>query len=169
MAVEEQTDGTLWQWVYDANSGRFGQKLTISNREVSKLAHYISKTGNPAGDITLTIRKVSNDAVLLTKVWGDATGVVAGGGWVEVTFDTPLVIDEEVRILFEYSAGDGSNMLAGWAVNDVKGGEISTRYLGGVYSDSAAKDAKYIYTYEEPSVAVPMSSPAAALIGAGVV
>jgi len=152
MAVEEQTEGTLYAWVYDAASGRFGQRLTIPDREVTKLAHWISKKGSPTGDVTFTIRKVSDDSIILSKVWGDASGVLdggTGGGWIEVTFDTPATINEEVRILFEFSTGDANNCLGGFATTNVKADEVCTRFVGGSYSDASTKDARYRYTYTD--------------------
>ena len=55
-----------------ATPGRAGQELTIPNRQVTKLGFWLSKLGDPTGDITFTIRKESDDGLLLSKVLGNA-------------------------------------------------------------------------------------------------
>lgn len=153
MAIEEQTTGSLLQALFGpATAIRGGQRLTITNRVVSKLAFKCEKGGSggaPTGDITFTIRKVSDDSlVVASKVWGDAVAIVAGA-WMEVTFNTPVFVNEEVRILLEFVGGDATNWVGHYGTNtDVKADEFYTRHLDGSYSTATTWDATYRYTYE---------------------
>lgn len=149
MAEEEQTTGAAQQILYGpTDATRYGQRLTISNRSVTKLAFKAEiDQGSPTGDLTFTIRKVSNDAVLLTKVWADASTIVSGA-WMEVTFDSPATVNEEVRIQVEYAGGDISNRIAVYGTTpSVKASEYAGRYLSAAYNDQVTWDAVYRYTY----------------------
>lgn len=133
--------GTAWT--------RVGQKLTISNRSVSKLAFRTKKVGSPTGTITMTIRRTANDAILATVEWGSAANVSTSDGFIEGTFASPVTINEEVRIQMEWSgaAGDTNNKLEFQiATSDVKASEQVTRY-DETYFATATWDATYIYTY----------------------
>lgn len=146
--TEEQTEGGLLQWLYGPTAAtRGGQRLTITNRDVITLAFKAQKSGSPTGDVTFTIRKVSDDSIIASKVWGDASAIVAGE-WMEVTFDTPVTVNEEVRILFEFTGGNANNRIGHWGSGtDVKAGEYYTRYLSGAYNNVTSWDSIYRYTY----------------------
>ncbi|MBA7697116.1 hypothetical protein ES703_105774 [subsurface metagenome] len=151
--IEEQTlgvwlvhfaGGTLWD--------RVGQILYILNRRVLTLSFFTRKVGNPPGIITFTIRRVSDDSILASKLYGNANDVPAIPGWITVTFDTPIDLNERVRILMEWTGppGDASNYLEFWGtLTDVKPNEFVTRWydLHGYYTNTPAWDAKYRYTY----------------------
>lgn len=135
---------------------RMGARLTIPGRTVTKLSFLLAKTGSPTGDVTFTIRKVSDDSILASKVWGDASALLRPPNWEwkEVTFDAPIFINEEVRILVEFSGGDHLlnyvNYYCSWT--DVKAGECLTYYIAASGYDAGAwspldKDGAYIYTY----------------------
>lgn len=150
MAEFEQGTGYAQQTLYGPTAAtRYGQRLTISNRVVSGLAFKCAiDAGSPTGDITFTIRKVSDDSVVLTKVWGDASAIV-GGAWMEVTFDSPATVNEEVRLQVEYAGGDINNRIAVYGTSpSVLDNEYAGRYLTGAYNDQATWDATYRYTFE---------------------
>ena len=152
MATEEQTAGSFF-----ARFGggifwdRVGQRLTITNRVVSKLAFKTKKAGSPTGTITFTIRKLSDESIIVSKVFGSAAAVSSTAGFIEVTFDHPAFINEAVRILMEWSgtAGDVDNYLEFWSAGDVKASEFRQRYDGSYTTSGqeAARDATYRYTY----------------------
>ena len=150
MAVEQQLSGISIQVLGGTGPFRTGQKLTISNRTVSKLAFEISEDfiGSPVGDIILTIRKVSNDSVMATKVWGDASALSGGREWIEVTFDSAVFVNEEVRILCEYYGVDTNNRFkTRYSNSDVKASENFTRWITNYSQDMAGWDCIYKYTY----------------------
>ena len=167
MAVEEQTSGSfIVRFAGGVNWDRIGQRLIISNRTVSKLAFKTKRVGSLSSTITFTIRKVSNDSIIVSKVYGSASSVPTSAGFIEVTFDTPVLINEQVRILMEWSGtlGDVNNYLEFWATtSSVKPSENVSRYNVS-YTDTAVWDATYRYTYTV-EVAPTVTTQAASNIG----
>ena len=153
MATEEQTTYDSIAGISGESGGtiRWGQRLTITNRIVSKLSFPLSKLNSPTGNITFTIRKVSDDSIIMSKVWADASTLPTYPTiqWKEVTFDTATHVNEEVRISFEFSGGDVSNQVVGFFNNgDIEASAVKTQYITS-WSDDADDDAPYIYTYSE--------------------
>lgn len=149
MATEEQTANSSYLTLRSDGAVRRGQRLTISNRTVTKLSFLLYKSGSPTGDVTFTIRKVSDDSIINSKVWGNASALTTStsGTWYEVTFDSPVLVNEEVRILAEFSGGDASNWVGcRLQTSDVKADEYSTSYIAS-YADYAPYDGAYIYTF----------------------
>ena len=156
MAVEDQLLGNYMVGFYGGVGwDRVGQLLDIWDRTVFKLAFKTRKIGAPpASTITFTIRKFAGDVLVASKLWGTADNVPVAATWLEVTFDTPVYVNEKVRILMEWAGapGNGDQRLAFYATNfSVKAGENVTRYTAGAYGgDVAAWDATYSYTYDLP-------------------
>ncbi|TET84398.1 MAG: hypothetical protein E3J36_01335, partial [Candidatus Nealsonbacteria bacterium] len=129
---------------------KVGQKLSISNRRVTKLAFILRKEGSPAENVTFEIRRVSDDSLICSKVWGAANDLPTENDWVEVEFDTPQTINEEVRILVDYPGADGTNrVILRYQNTDVKADECETDNTGG-WQDRTDYDAAYRYTFTEP-------------------
>lgn len=160
MATEEQTTINGNRKVNNSGDGgcyaSAGQRLTITNRIVSKLSFPLSwLRGSPTGDVNFVIRKVSDDSIIVQKVFGDASIITNYGlpeldEWSEVTFDTPTFINEEVRLLCEVDGGDASHSLVLWFYRDssVKDDEEDTFYLTAPpYTDDESSEGAYIYTY----------------------
>lgn len=146
MATEEQTDYNGLLSLYAGGYVRAGQRLTIANRTITKLSFPLSKVSSPTGDVTFTIRKIA-DNILASKVWGNAADLTTSIVWYEVTFNTPVTINEEVRILVEFSGGDNGNYVRySFQSTDVKADETIT-YYGSSYVDNSDYDGAYIYTY----------------------
>ena len=152
--TEEQT--MITDAFYQALSGvSFGQKLTINNRLVSKLSFPLKREGSPGGTLTFLIRKVSDDSIVASKAWGNSNDVPVTLTWLEVTFNTPVLINEEVYILASGSLGGVSNTLHGYSVgwgteanSEVKAGEVGvSRTAVGVYTEQTGQDTTYIYTF----------------------
>lgn len=147
MATEEQTDYNFSTTLHGGGNLRVGQRLTIPNRTVTKLSFPLQKYGSPIGDVTFTIRKVSDDSLIASKVWGNASTLTTTATWREVTLDAPVTINEEVRIQVEFSDGNVFNYVRySFEDSDVKANEIFTRYAGS-YTDSGLWEGAYIYTY----------------------
>lgn len=156
MAVEEQTQYNKTVSLYSTIPNRAGQELTIPYREVTKLGFWLSKLGSPTGDITFTIRKESDDGVLLTKVWENATALTTTPTYKEVTFNTPQTINELVRILVEWGGGDAENRVyMSEQDTDVKADEFMVFFYNSSWNDSLSTDAAYRYTYEATAAKPP--------------
>lgn len=147
-SAEEQTEYNHTRVLYSGGTIRHGQRLTIANRRVTKLAFIIRKLGSPTGDVTFTIRKVSDDGIILSKVWGDAADLDPDNYvWEEVAFDTPVTINEEVRILCEFSGGAVPDYVVTTDYADsIKAGEVETEYIA-AYTDNDDRDSTYRYKY----------------------
>lgn len=145
--IEEQTIQTASSSTW--GGGRDGQHLIINYRNVSKLSFFISKVGSPTGNIIFTIRKVSDDSILLSKVWGDASTLSDTLTWRVAIFDSPLIIQEDVRIALEFDGGDADNYILSGRAGNVKGGEIYTYYDAGEWTDYEG-DFCYKYNYSLP-------------------
>lgn len=133
------------------NAPTCGQRLFISNRQVSKLGFLIARFNNPTGDVTFTIRKVSDKSLIVGKVLAPAGGLPIELTYHEVEFDTPILVDEEVRILIEHTGYDNSNYLTTRVqTSDVKANECWTR--GSIMSpnDLTTWDFAYRYKYYLP-------------------
>lgn len=145
--TEEQTAYSAADALYNGDVIRLGQRLTISNRTVTKLAFFLCKVTSPTGDVTFTIRKVSDDSIIQSEVWGDASNLPTDVNWEEAEFTSPTNINEEVRILCEYAGGDSLNYVRVYDhIQDEKANEYETLYISS-YTDQATWDGTYKYTY----------------------
>ncbi|KKM27587.1 hypothetical protein LCGC14_1573240 [marine sediment metagenome] len=166
MATEEQTSSTTA--LIALRSGgtlRTGQRLTITNRTVTKLSFALLKNGSPTGTVTFLIRDIS-DNILATKAFGNASTLSATKNWEEVTFNTPVFINEEVRLLVEFSGGSSGNEVHFHGeLADVKEGEFFTAYTT-FWSDFGSGgtdyDGAYIYTFTEGGSTTPVVTTQAA-------
>lgn len=134
--------------LFSGDNTRHGQKLTITNRTITKLSFKLSKAGSPTGDITFTIRGTDDDNVVsgLTKVWADAATLDGTLTWHEVEFTTPANVNEEVRICCEFSGGNAGNFVAVSNADNVKSGEEASSYDAG-WTDIPTADCDYKYSY----------------------
>lgn len=149
--TEEQTQNLIGLANLRAGSFiRAAQRLPVSSRTLTKLSFRIKRNGSAAGAITFTIRKVSDDSIINSKLWGDAADLPTDFTWPEVTFDSPILINEEVRISVEFSGGSSGNevMISG-ATSDEKPGEWFEWYDTS-WAKPAEWDFGYIYTYTLP-------------------
>lgn len=121
MATEEQTSQNA-EKVFSNGLLRIGQKLTISNRIVSKLSFLLRKySGSPTGLIYFQILKSSDKELIASKSWGDASTLTGTLAWCEATLDTAVTINEEVIILVYYPTM--STVAVGIQNTDVKASE----------------------------------------------
>ncbi|GAJ19279.1 unnamed protein product, partial [marine sediment metagenome] len=128
--IEEQTEQERELQMGSPNMPWAGQKLTIPNRRVTKLAFVLNKTGSPTGNITFTIRKVTDDSLIASKLWGDASLLTTEPTWYEKEFDTPVLINGLVYILMESEAPYYTDIARlGYMNADVKPDEHFCYYL----------------------------------------
>lgn len=148
--TEKQTDFDYDLGLYADSYTRLGQRLNISNRRVTKLGFWLSKQNEPTGDVTLTIRKVSDDSLIISKVWGDAADLTTEPTYYEVEFATPTLINEEVRISVEFLGGTATHaVVVHLQLSDVKADEYLTFFKTPDWTDNEANDTAYKYKYYE--------------------
>ncbi len=152
MAIEEQILYNLYHPLDFAIFTSLGQRLTIPNRRVLKLGFWLMKEGIGLGGLLyFEINRASDDSLIVSKYWGLIGDVPPGAAtYLEVTFDTPALINEEVRIYIRVTGGTAANHIGIWYQNaDVKAGEVFSRYrvLGAAWEMLAGLDCAYRYTY----------------------
>ncbi|MBA7588671.1 hypothetical protein ES708_30736 [subsurface metagenome] len=148
--TEEQTQhNSLLGTQYHLYSG---QRLTISNRRVSKLGFWMRKIGSPTGDVFFQILSVADDGILLSKKWGIAQDLPSDAPeYKEVEFEAPVLIDEEVRILtfFDGEPSTSHYVITRCQNTDVKENEYSTRGKPSSWIPITTMDTAYRYKYYE--------------------
>ncbi len=149
--TEEQTSYNTSIGMYSGNWNRHGQKLTVPNREITKLGFWIRKAGTVSGDVTFEIRKVLDDSLICSKVWGDAEDLPTEATYKEAEFDTPQTIDEEVRVYCTYvgSGSGGNEVLIHFQNTDVKADEYFSKHYSD-WTDQTSYDCAYRYKYYLP-------------------
>lgn len=149
LLTEEQTTGIHWSSILDY--GSWGQKLTISNRLVSKLSFRLARFAFPAGEVWFRIRRFSDGFILWEKKLMNAMGIDIIPAWYELDIDPPLLINEEVRLeTMATPSGSTGNTSVFAALTDVKPNEhLYFRRFDGVYTEYPDKDYMYIYTYKQ--------------------
>jgi len=148
--TEEQTQydssGTLQAGQYYKQ----GQRLTIPNREVTKLGFWLSRNLLPTGDVIFKIERVIGETLIASKLLCDASELATEATYYEVTLDTPVIINEEVRIYTEFDGGEASNYVELWFQNaDVKGDELKTALMT-TWVDIGTQEMAYRYKYYLP-------------------
>ncbi|MBA7592072.1 hypothetical protein ES708_34246 [subsurface metagenome] len=148
--IEEQTQYNNVTHVYGTVLTRGGQKLTIPGRMVTKLGFWLSNTATATGEIIYTIRRVSDDGIICSKVALDAGDLTITPTYHEVEWDSPVTIDEEVRLCVEPDGvgGVGYIDLSIKTTGSVKPDELMCYYIDS-WTDSPTSDAAYRYKYYE--------------------
>lgn len=156
MATEEQTTYNTEQILNSTNAQRTGQRLTVSDRIVSKLGFYLRKYGTPAGSYYFAIRKVSDDSIIIRELVATADSLTETITYTEHTFSTTAYVNEEVRLLVEYDSGTATDLITvSYQNSDVKASEYRFYYHVATYTDFSAggEDHAYKYTYTTPTTA----------------
>jgi len=154
MPTEEQTVyGDDYIKLCDTANWRAGQRLTISGREVTKLAFPLQKVGSPTGGGVYRIIRVSDSFIMATKAF-DVSTLKTSVTWEELTLVTPVTPNAEVRIVVSYSGGDANNFIRYYIqTTNVKAGEYLTYIRDLPWTDNPDFDGAYKYTYTIPIVA----------------
>jgi len=127
---------------------RVGQKKTINNGYVPKLSFYMQKSSSPTGNITFTVRRASDDSIIVSKTWGDASALPVSTTWETVTFDSQPLINEQIYLLAEWS-GSGGYVILKASGPDVKVNENAVTYSSS-YSNWSDYDIAYKIEYLSP-------------------
>jgi len=164
-APEVQTDNNTSIYLGEAEgyAARAGVKVTVANRVITSLSFLLSKADvgvgyRNHGPVYFRIRKTSDDEIIVGGTLGSSGGIVTwpDKAWYTVTFDEPVNINEEVRLLCEFYEGGGEvphRLYCYYQSTDVKANEVFTYYDGG-YTDEATDDATYKYTYTSGSATI---------------
>ena len=142
--VEQANNTTLNAWT------RLGQRLTIPDREITGVGYKVFRVGNPTGNITISIRDVQTDEVIVCEVWGDASELPELGSseYCGVTLSTPIKINQEVRLCVEYYGGNSTDYcVAAYYTGDKITGESYTNYRNQWHDIGEAEEGSYYYTY----------------------
>lgn len=148
--TEEQTTHNIESTICAGFRTRWGQRLTIPNRKLTKLAFLIRKIGNPpGGPAYFEIRRVSDDSLIASESIGYPINLPTSLTWIEVDLTDQPIINEEVRVYCRYEGGNQANSIGYARQNtDVKAGEWSTDYLF-VWGEAPTYDSTYRYKYYE--------------------
>ncbi|MBA7653991.1 hypothetical protein ES703_61858 [subsurface metagenome] len=147
--TEEQTQHNYDVVAALVGTFRGGQRLTIPNRKVTKLAFLLSKYGSPTGNLAFAIRRTSDDSLICSNLWGQCEDLPTTPEWIEQAFDNPQIINEEVRIFFEYTCLVGGNQVSFRCQNtDVKPDETESHYRDATWYQMEW-DTAYRYKYYE--------------------
>lgn len=153
MPVEEQTlydsDYALFNGVVRKN----GQKLTIPDRKVTKLAFYVKRTGTPTSNVHYAIKRTSDDSTIIDEVVCTADEIGTSHEWKEHEWTAPPTINEEVRIYAYVEDGSSGHQIdAAYQSTDVKADEHRCGAYATTWFEKTGEDTTYRYTYEEPAV-----------------
>ncbi|MBA7566852.1 hypothetical protein ES708_08551 [subsurface metagenome] len=149
--TEEQTQFNAFGALSSPYTHYLGQRLIISNREVTKLGFWLSKTNSPTGDVIFQIHRISPDEVIASKLWGDASTLPTTPTYQEVKFDTPTLINEEVRICVHYPYGTMYSFITvRYQDTDVKANEYLSYFANLTWQDFTDMDCAYRYKYYLP-------------------
>ena len=149
--TEEQTQHNTPLALYAEERRRVGQILTIPNRKVTKLGFWLYRLGSPAGDVTFKIRRVSDDSLISSQLWGDAGALPTEITYEEVEFPDPQIINEEVRIYIHYYGGNTENYVAiRFQSANVKDAEQLTHMPNLTWFNVFYWDCAYRYKYYLP-------------------
>lgn len=150
MPVEEQTQYDRDYVLYSGVVRKNGQKLTIVNRKLTKLAFYVKRTGLPSGNVHYAIRRTSDDNLIIDEIVCTADEIGTVYEWKEHEWTTPPTINEEVRIYAYVEGGTSGNSIDScYQDTDVKGGEYRTGSYATTWFDREGEDTTYRYTYGE--------------------
>ncbi len=172
-STEEQTTALSDMAMHADARYYVGQRLTISERTITKLAFQLKKVGSPIGDVGFSIISVDPAAplvagtVLARKVWGDAFNLGTTYAWIEVTFDTPVqtLSLADIRITCDFQGGDANNRVDILYNNSsVKANEHLTEIYLTTWTDRTGYDCAYKYTYSATPVTVYDGFPAYGLV-----
>ncbi|MBA7584128.1 hypothetical protein ES708_26081 [subsurface metagenome] len=148
--IEEQTESDAGVGLDVTDTTRAGQRLTIPGRTVIKLAFKLVKLGNPTGDVTLAIHGLET-GLTQSKVLGNAADlptVYPPVDWQEVTFDTPVPMNELARIYVQFEAGSPADQVGVrvFTAYDIKPDEVLDIFKVGWYTQPGS-DCTYRYWY----------------------
>ncbi len=135
----------------DSTKTRAGTRFNaVQGYLVTQAQIYMTKNGSPTGNLSCTIRRVSDDSLLGTlgtlAAYGLSTSATAQ------TFNTPVYIpcNTDVRVLIEYTEGTASNYIS---IFGATGAYITTTYTSSTYTDTASRtDMKITYVPVTKSV-----------------
>lgn len=144
----EQTDYDANKKLYAGSTTRCGERLLLKNKVVAGLSFVLGRCGSPTGALYFRIRRVIDDSILAEATLLDVSTLATSLTWVDLELNTPVYINEEVRITVEYDGGDSSNYInVSYKYANVVSGGMRTYYSGGAWTDDGASDMAFKIHY----------------------
>jgi len=148
--TEDQTFYDMEFSLSDYHYLAVGQKLTIPNREVTKLGFWLRKDNSPTMDVYARIRKLSDHSIYREAVIINATALDGAITYYEATFSETIILDEVCYITCEVDEHQSPNTVQLSATtSDVKEDENLHRNYDAAWSDIPTWDCAYRYKYYE--------------------
>ncbi|MBA7586463.1 hypothetical protein ES708_28464 [subsurface metagenome] len=135
-----------------ASFNAMGQHTAIKNRLVTKLGGWLSKKGTGGWEtLYFRIYRYSDKELLISKAWGLTSDLPLLPAPLEVTFDDPIFLNEDVIIMAWVPTGGSINNCAyvHYQHSDVKPDEYMVNYAAG-WVEHPEYDWAYTYTYHQP-------------------
>ena len=149
--TEEQTDYDMEFSLGDNHRLAVGQKLTIPNRQITKLGFWLRKENSPTIDIYARIRKLSDHSLYREAVIINAAHLDGTITYYEATFAIPITLNEECLILCEVDEHQEPNTVEVSATtSDVKANEYLHGNYDSAWFDNSGWDCAYRYKYYLP-------------------
>ena len=136
---------------------RLGQRVVAKDWQIISLGFRVCRVGNPQGNITISIWGSTTDAVIVSKVWGDASELPDQGcsGYREVVFDGMVRVDGDVRFCVEFYGGNATDYCqSGYFSGDRIAGQWYANYanyctdVNGWHDIGEAEEMAYCITYQ---------------------
>jgi hypothetical protein len=131
MATEEQLLYDSDQYISDTYGDKQCQRLTISNRYITKLAFYIKRVGTDNYEIYFGIWRVSDGSLITRSDTFYGSSLTTSYQLVEKDLQTPnVVVNEEVRMGVCQSAAIGTTSITriAYQSTDVKADEYRSKH-----------------------------------------
>lgn len=166
-ATTIQIPASGWDYLGGGDSpatwSRLGQRVVIEDGEIYCLGYRLCKVGNPTGNVTLSVRDSTTDAVLWSQVWGDASELPdANNNTYSRVFcdaDYLVKVDGDIRICAEYYGGNETDYVqAGYYSGDKITGQWYTNYTNystdasGWHDIGEAEEAAYYMSYTAKNI-----------------
>ena len=169
MPTESQTSYDTDILLRNNGAIRAGQRLTISNRQVTSVSFYLKKVGTPPSTGGyITIYSLA-DAALATVSVSDAEIQALTASYTLFTKSiTPTFINEEVRMIIginQNTSWTETNCIAvAYQNSDIKASEYFT-YFGTIWTNATTQDCAYQYDYGDLTTGVITQSAVTAISG----
>ncbi|MDD5094061.1 MAG: hypothetical protein PHV74_06760 [Dehalococcoidia bacterium] len=145
-----QTAQSAHEPLYSGGATRAGERLATlfqsSGTTISSIQFYLCKSVSPTGTLSVTVRDSATDALIGTLGTKDVSTLSAYPTFTWYTFNSPVTTSvSDVRIMCEYSGGNGSNtLMVGYKTSEAFSNGVKTIYTsGGSYADSSGLDITF--------------------------
>jgi hypothetical protein len=133
----------------DGSTKRRAQHVNLTDTTLTSMSFYLCKINSPNGNVTFSVRNVTGDTVLWSEVWGDASTLTTGFTWYQIVFDSPVYVNDDVRLCVEYYNGNSTDKVnTGYYGSNVGPGAYCSYASFSWSSDTSTREMNMKYTYE---------------------